>query len=110
MRDTWMNAINVTHPEWVEIITWNDFIEGTYVSPIDDPAKYPGANDLGASIAPADAQHFFHSHRGVTGLLPYFIAWYKTGRQPTLHNDTLFWAYRTVLSPEPSPAHGAPIK
>ncbi len=23
--------------DWVEIITWNDFIEGTYVSPIDDP-------------------------------------------------------------------------
>jgi len=24
----WMNAIQKTHPEWVEIITWNDFIEG----------------------------------------------------------------------------------
>ena len=110
MRELWLQAIQTTHPEWVEIITWNDFIEGTYVSPIDDPAKYPGANDLGASVAPADTQHLFHSHRGVTDLLPYFITWYKTGHQPTLHNDTLFWAYRTVLSPEPSPAHGAPIK
>ncbi len=44
MRALWMDAINVTHPEWVEIISWNDFIEGTYVSPIDDPNKYPGAN------------------------------------------------------------------
>ncbi|WP_433975493.1 hypothetical protein [Tunturiibacter lichenicola] len=34
-----MNAINVTHPEWVEIVSWNDFIEGTYVTQIDDPSK-----------------------------------------------------------------------
>ncbi len=106
MRALWRQAIQTTHPDWVEIITWNDFIEGTYVSPIDDPARYPGANDLGASIAPADTQHFFHSHRGVTDLLAYFIAWYKTGQQPTLHNDTIYWAYRTVLSTE----HQPPIK
>ena len=103
MRALWMQAIQTTHPEWVEIITWNDFIEGTYVSPIDDPAKYPGANDLGASIVPADTQHFFHSHRGATELLAYFIAWYKTGHQPTLHNDTIYWAYRTVLSTDHQP-------
>jgi glucan endo-1,3-alpha-glucosidase len=106
MRALWMQAIQTTHPDWVEIITWNDFIEGTYVSPIDDPARYPGANDLGASIAPASTLHFFHTHRGATDLLAYFIAWYKTGHQPTLHNDTLYWAYRTVLSTE----HQPPIK
>ena len=106
MRALWMQAIQTTHPDWVEIITWNDFIEGTYVSPIDDPARYPGANDLGASIAPADTQHFFHSHRGATDLLAYFIAWYKTGHQPALHNDSIYWAYRTVLSTE----HQPPIK
>ncbi len=106
MRALWMQAIQTTHPDWVEIVTWNDFVEGTYVSPIDDPARYPGANDLGASIAPADTQHFFHSHRGATDLLAYFITWYKTGQQPTLHNDTIDWAYRTVLSTERQP----PIK
>ena len=106
MRALWLQAIQTTHPEWVEIITWNDFIEGSYVSPIDDPTKYPGANDLGASIAPPDTQHFFHSHRGATDLLAYFIAWYKTGHPPTLHNDTIYWAYRTVLSTE----HQPPIK
>jgi len=106
MRSLWMQAIQTTHPDWVEIITWNDFIEGTYVSPIDDPALHPGANDLAASIAPANTPHFFHSHRGATDLLAYFIAWYKTGHQPTLHNDTVYWAYRTVLSTE----HNPPIK
>ena len=103
MRSLWMQTIQTTHPDWVEIITWNDFVEGTYVSPIDDPAKYPGANDLGASIAPTETQRFFHSHRGATDLLAYFIAWYKTGQQPTLHNDTIYWAYRTVLSTDHQP-------
>ena len=109
MRALWMQAIQTTHPDWVEIITWNDFIEGTYVSPIDDPASYAAANDLAASIAPVSTQHFFHSHRGATDLLAYFIAWYKSGRQPTLHNDTILWAYRTVLSTQP-PANHPPIK
>jgi hypothetical protein len=39
MRKLWLDAINVSHPDLVEIVTWNDFIEGTYVSPIDDPNK-----------------------------------------------------------------------
>jgi glucan endo-1,3-alpha-glucosidase len=103
MRALWMDAINITHPEAVEIITWNDFIEGTYVSPIDDPASYPNANDLGASAAPPSTQHYFHTHRGATELLAYFIQWYKTGVQPVLHNDAIFWAYRPVTS-HPNPA------
>jgi len=97
MRDLWMNAINVTHPEWVEIITWNDFIEGTYVSPIDDPNKYPFANFLVESGLPTQPGplRYFHSHVGAWALLPYFIEWYKTGRQPDIHENSVFWAYRT---------------
>jgi hypothetical protein len=98
MRAMWMNAIQKTHPEWVEIITWNDFIEGTYVSPIDDAAKYPHANDLGGSVAPPSTLSFFHSHRGATELLAFFIQWYKTGVQPDLVNDSVYWAYRTQMT------------
>jgi hypothetical protein len=97
MRKMWMDAITVSHPEAVEIVTWNDFIEGTYVSPIDDPASYPGANDLGASAAPPSTLHYFHTHRGATELLAYFIEWYKTGRQPVTQKDSVYWAYRTVV-------------
>jgi glucan endo-1,3-alpha-glucosidase len=95
MRSMWRDAIDVTHPEWIEIITWNDFVEGTYISPIDDPARYPRANDLDGSIAPASTLHFFHSHCGATDLLSYFIAWYKTGREPAIRKDAIYWAYRT---------------
>ena len=104
MRAMWINAIRVTHPDWVEIITWNDFVEGTYVSPIDDPAKYAGANDLDAGAAPPSTLRFYHSHRGATELLAYFIQWYKTGHQPAIRNDTIYWAYRTQLAPDPTSA------
>lgn len=95
MRKMWMDAINTTHPDWVEIITWNDFIEGGYVSPIDDPNKYQYANYLDASGVPTSTLGYFHSHYAATDLLPYFIRWYKTGVQPALTNDALYYAYRT---------------
>ena len=95
MRRMWMDAINVSHPDWVEIITWNDFIEGSYVSPIDDPNKYQFANFLDTTGVPSSTLGYFHSHQGATALLPYFIKWYKTGIQPTITNDSIYWFYRT---------------
>jgi glucan endo-1,3-alpha-glucosidase len=95
MRKMWMDAINVSHPDWVEIITWNDFIEGSYVSPIDDPNKYPFANFLDTTGVPSTTLGYFHSHQGATALLPYFISWYKTGVQPTFSSDSIYWFYRT---------------
>ena len=89
MRRMWMDAINVSHPDWVEIITWNDFIEGSYVSPIDDPNKYQFANFLDTTGVPSSTLGYFHSHQGATALLPYFIQWYKTGIQPTITNDSI---------------------
>lgn len=98
MRAMWMNAINTSHPDWVEIITWNDFIEGSYVSPIDDPNKYPNANYLNSTGVPSSTLGYFHSHRAATDLLPYFIQWYKTGTQPAITKDAIYWFYRTQSS------------
>ncbi len=97
MRKMWMDAIDVTHPEWVEIITWNDFIEGTYVSPINDPNAYQYANFLVQSGLPTQPGplRYFHSHVGAWALLPYFIEWYKSGSQPEIDKNSVFWAYRT---------------
>jgi glucan endo-1,3-alpha-glucosidase len=97
MRALWMDAINVTHPEWVEIITWNDFIEGTYVSPIDDPNKYPGANFLDSTGVPLGTPGYFHSHSAATALMSFFIQWYKTGIEPAITHDTVDYFYRTQL-------------
>ena len=95
MRTLWMDAIRVTHPEWVEIITWNDFIEGTYISPINDPNKYPGANFLDSSGIPIGTQGYFHSHSAAADLMHFFIQWYKTGVEPAITHDTIYYFYRT---------------
>ncbi len=95
MRRMWMDAIQSTHPDWIEIITWNDFIEGTYVSPIDDPNRYPNADFLDASGVPTGTLNNFHTHRGATDLLQFFIRWYKDGKQPVISRDAIYWAYRT---------------
>jgi len=95
MRKMWMDAINVSHPDWIEIITWNDFIEGTYVSPIDDPNKYQYANYLDTTGVPTSTLGYFHSHYAMTDLLPFFTSWYKTGRQPAITRDAIYYFYRT---------------
>jgi glucan endo-1,3-alpha-glucosidase len=97
MRALWMDAINVTHPEWIEIITWNDFIEGTYVSPIDDPNKYSGANFLNSTGVPLGTLGYFHSHQGAAALLSFFIQWYKAGVKPAITHDAIYYFYRTQL-------------
>ena len=95
MRAMWMDAIRVSRPDWVEVITWNDFIEGTYVSPIDDPNKYPGANFLDTTGVPRDTLGYFHSHAAATALLRFFIQWYKTGSEPAITQDAIYYFYRT---------------
>jgi hypothetical protein len=65
------------------------------VSPIDDPNKYPFANFLVQSGVPLFLQGYFHSHSGATDFLKYYIQWYKTGAEPQIHSDSLYWAYRT---------------
>ena len=90
IRNLWMDAINTTHPEWVEIPTWNDFNEGTYMSPIDDPNAHPG-NYLFKT-----EQGFYLNHQGTYDLMKYYIQWYKNGSQPALSQDTIYWFYRTA--------------
>ncbi|HEX4155879.1 MAG TPA: endo-1,3-alpha-glucanase family glycosylhydrolase [Acidobacteriaceae bacterium] len=95
MRALWMDAIQVSHPDWVEIITWNDFIEATYISPIDDPNRYPSANFLTSSGVPLGTRNYFHCHAAGGDLMRYFIDWYKSGKQPAITSDTIYWFYRT---------------
>ncbi len=95
MGAMWKQAIETTHPEWVEIITWNDFIEGTYISPIDDPNRYPQANFLTGTGVPAGTLGYFHEHGEADGLMRYYIRWYKTGVKPVIDHDQIYVFYRT---------------
>jgi glucan endo-1,3-alpha-glucosidase len=72
-------------PDWVEITTWNDYNESTYESPVVNPGQFEA--QVSAPVR--------YSHAGFLELSKRYIAWYKTGQQPPLTNDALFYFYRT---------------
>ena len=84
----WMSIIEKQKPEWVELVTWNDWGEGTYFSPMDDINKYwpfAGHKELG----------FYKTHKGFADLNKYYIEWYKSGIQPAITEDKMYFFYRT---------------
>ena len=90
-------AIIQAQPEWVEIVTWNDWGESSYVAPVEDPAQW----------APFLTRGFHRSHAGYLELSKYFIEWYKTGSQPPVRQETLFWFCRT--HPKDAVAEDKPV-
>ena len=79
------NWIIQNQPDWVEIVTWNDFNEDTYVSPIMNPEQYEGS-----VITPHR-----YSHAGYLALFEHYIPWYKTGVEPPVNQDSIYYFYRT---------------
>jgi glucan endo-1,3-alpha-glucosidase len=81
-ENQWQSIINVQKPQWVELVTWDDFAE-SYMTP---------------STAGANAGYNFPwsttPHGGGSMLASYFIQWYKTGVQPSITKDELFYFYR----------------
>jgi glucan endo-1,3-alpha-glucosidase len=67
-------------PDWVEIVTWNDFNESTYISPVVNPAplELPRRN----------------THAGYLEFSKYYITWFKSGYPPAIDRDALFYFYR----------------
>ena len=85
--ETEWNWIIAHQPDWVEITTWNDFNESTYLSPINNPGSYGGES-------PA-AIPYRYCHAGYLELTKHYISWYKTGQEPQITQDALFYYYRT---------------
>ncbi len=79
----WQSII-LNQPDWVEMTTWNDFNESTYSSPMTNPAQYI------TGFGPLTR----YCHAGYLELSKRYIAWYKTGQQPAVTNDSLFYFYR----------------
>jgi hypothetical protein len=71
-RELWMKAIENNVP-YVQVITWNDYSESTEVSPS------------------SGTQFLFYD------LATYFITWFKTGRQPTIIRDAIYYSHRRQL-------------
>jgi len=87
--DRWQQLIFDIRPPMIEIITWNDWGESSYIGPID-----PDSADL-PSGSPAYVDGF--PHISWLNTLPYFISYYKTGVAPTVNQDVVVYWYRPFL-------------
>ena len=96
MAREWEGAIR-DGATWVEITTWNDFAEKTYVAPFGSPTDtvlWDGTND---GFGPIN-----YSHVAYLDASRYYIDWFKSGRRPRITHDQVFYFYRT----EPKTASG----
>ncbi|KAH7157340.1 glycoside hydrolase [Dactylonectria estremocensis] len=85
--DRWQQVLEVM-PEYIEIITWNDFSESSYIGDIVDAQVVEGADVYVNGM----------DHSAMRAVLPYFIKAYKEGNKnvelPTAET-ALAW-YRTT--------------
>jgi glucan endo-1,3-alpha-glucosidase len=83
--DTQWQSIIANQPDWVDLVTWNDFNESTYFSPVNNPGQYE----------PQFSTPYRYCHAGYLELTKRYISWYKTGVPPATNQDALFYFYRT---------------
>ncbi|MDX9866506.1 MAG: endo-1,3-alpha-glucanase family glycosylhydrolase [Kiritimatiellia bacterium] len=81
----WEGAIR-DRATWVELVTWNDWGEASYLAPFGPPAETRHWNGHWGEML---------SHEAFLRLSRYYIAWYKRGTPPPIRVDTLYYAYRT---------------
>lgn len=82
MDNFWRSIIEKQQPDIVQIVTWNDYSESTFVQ----PTRIPYTKTKGIPSYP---------HLGYYELMKYYISWYKTGRPPTIAKDAMFAFFRT---------------
>ena len=94
--EQWLAAIE-TGATWIEIVTWNDWGEASYVAPFGEP----GDTELWGG-------HWgtMLSHVAYLDAMWYYLEWYKSGRPPAIETDQLFYAYRP--HPAATPGHKSP--
>ncbi|GAM24845.1 hypothetical protein SAMD00019534_080200 [Acytostelium subglobosum LB1] len=82
MRAHFMAAIN-GNAEWIQIITWNDYSEGTEISPS------------------SGTQYSYYD------VAAYYLRWYKLGTPPAIYRDAIYYFHRNSLTTQKPdiPAH-----
>jgi hypothetical protein len=79
-RINWQGAI-ANNADWVQVVTWNDYSESTEISPS------------------SKTQYSFYD------LTAYYIQWFKTGVQPAITHDVVYYLHRAQPSSViPNPA------
>ncbi len=83
----WTSIIKKQNPEMVEIVTWNDFNE-SYIGPAENDKQIHYYLD-------PEPREFIKNHQAYTYLNKYYIDWYKSGIEPPIVKNTLYYFYRT---------------
>ncbi|MFM0238857.1 glycoside hydrolase family 71 protein [Paraburkholderia phytofirmans] len=84
MAMEWLAAIH-GNVDWVQIVTWNDWAESTYVAPV-------GSNTRAQVYNPRFGE--LPSHRAYLDASRYFIEWFKCGAAPVITQDKFYYFYR----------------
>ncbi|KAF3346520.1 Exocyst complex component 1 [Verticillium dahliae VDG2] len=84
--DRWAQALHV-QPEWIQIISWNDYGESHYIGPIRGDASL---------VALDDGKAPFNYVKGIEhgawrAFLPYAISLYKTGTGTITQEGVMMW-------------------
>lgn len=84
MAAQWEAAIQ-SDANWIEIVTWNDWGESSYVAPYGD-------------IRGQDLWHYHWgpllSHEAFLKASRYYIDWFKSSRRPLIEHPSIYYFYR----------------
>ena len=86
----WQQIVDL-RPQLVEIITWNDYGESSYIGPI--------SGDLPVDDAGQGNSHNWcdgFDHQSWLDMAGYYIQAYKNGGYPSIDNDRVYYWYRTT--------------
>jgi Glycosyl hydrolase family 71 len=78
LENYWNQIIQTTKPDWVEAFTWSDVGE-SWEAPVTGLSNFQGNSS---------------PQGGGTALQAYYIQWLKTGVQPPIVVDQLYYSYR----------------
>jgi len=84
MARQWEGAIR-DDANWVEILTWNDWGECSYIAPFGEPTFTNLYRGHWGAVMP---------HIGFCKATRYYADWFKTGKPPTLEEETICYTYR----------------
>jgi glucan endo-1,3-alpha-glucosidase len=84
MLNRWTELLQLsTQPDFIQIVSWNDFSESHYIGPQD------GTPPSGTTwIDGID-------HQAWLNMSDHYIQWYKSGQEPKISSDNVYFNYRT---------------
>jgi glucan endo-1,3-alpha-glucosidase len=89
LPERWQQIVSL-QPDFVEIITWNDYSEASYMCSISSDLP----TDMGGISGMVNSPQPMH-HDAWLELSKHYIKWYKNNARPTVTNDQFYWWYRT---------------